>query len=272
MRVWFFGLALLFTPLQASAQTAEQQAAVQHASEMGQQLYDHDRAAWLATDAMLAAIHDPPAENIHGWITERNGDGSVTVLFVRPQGDQLRGAFRAVYNHEALTEQGRVDVALTDDEANLYRARQLATTATPPLCGDQYNTVVLRRAETSSEGADIDVYLMPGATVAGQHPFGGYFRIGIDSAAGAVREVQRFTNGCLVIDEADMRRQGVRPEVLYVTQIIGDTPTEVHVFQSLSSHFRILVVTRSGIWEVNGAVIRLLSESDAAAALPVRPN
>jgi hypothetical protein len=249
MRIFVTALAALLLAGAASAQTAEHLAAVERASAVGWDLYEHDRAAWLGTDAMRADIRDPRAEGLRGWITERTADG-VVLLFVKGDSEPLTAVYRALYRDGALREHGRVDQPLTELQARLYRARQIAIGTPIEQCSQSYNSVVLPRTTVGADGADVDVYLMPGAEQARQMPMGGHFRLAVDSAAGVVRETARFTNSCLTLQAEP------GAEAMFVSQIIGDTPTEIHVFESLTVDIPIFVMARSGIWQVDGRAIR----------------
>jgi len=238
----------------ASAQTPEQLAAVERASAIGAELYEHDQAAWHGTDAMLEDIRDPRGEGLQGWITERTPDG-VQVLFLKPQGDTITAAYRALYRDGAIRERGRINQPLTEVQARINRARLIAIEAPlPQQCAPQYNSVTLPRATPESDGVDVDVYLMPAMVTLTDVPFGGHFRFAIDTSAGVVRETQRFTNGCITL-RAERNAAG-----LMITQLIGDTPTEIHVFESLTARVPVYVGTNSGVWSVTGREIRFISE------------
>lgn len=260
MRALVFAFVLMLSP-SAAAQTAEQLIAIERASRVGRDLYDHDRAAWLATDAMLRVIADPGAAGLRGWVTERTDDGSVLVLFVRPNGEELRAAYRAVYRDEILTHYRQVDVALSDAQRRLYLARSIALHAEFDVCAERINTVTLP-AQPSPEGSDVDVYIMPASSEPGVHLFGGYFRRSVDTSTQSIRVTQRYTNTCLAMRDADLGSNG-SPEALVVSQAIGDTPTEVHVFQSLSARLPVYVSTSAGIWSVNGSQIELVQPEPA---------
>lgn len=108
-----------------------------------------------------------------------------------------------------------------------------------------------------ADGADVDVYLMPAMTTNNEVPFGGHFRFAVDTDPGVVRETQRFTNACLTMPRDDSTAG------LLVTQLIGDTPTEVHVFESLTVGRPVYVGTRSGMLAVEGAAIRAIEDPAA---------
>lgn len=239
-------MAWLLLASSAAAQSQAQIEEVQRASAVGWDLYEHDQAAWHGTDLMLADIRDPRAEGMQGWITERTSDG-VQVLFLRSEGDSVRAIYRALYRDGTVREHGRIDQPLSENQMRINRARLLAITAPlPQRCAEQYNIVVLPRAAPGPDGADVDVYIMPAQAASNEAPLGGHYRVAVDTNAGVVRETQRFTNSCLTIP---FRRN---TEGLVVSQILGDTPTEIHVFESLTSHRSIFVTARSGMWEVEG--------------------
>jgi hypothetical protein len=249
--------AMIAAAAAAKAQTPEHLAAVERAAAVGWDLYEHDQAAWHGTDRMLEAIRDPRAEGLSGWITERTPDG-VQVLFLKAEGGRVAAAYRALYRDGEVREHGRIDQPLTETQARIDRARRIAIAAPlPQQCAQRYNTVTLPRAEPGADGVDVDVYLMPAMATNDEVPFGGHFRFAVDTTAGVVRETQRFTNSCLTLPR-DERAAG-----LYLTQLIGDTPTEVHVFESLTVGMPVFVGARSGIWAVEGRAIRYLEPPPA---------
>ena len=249
--------AVAFTALAATAhaQTPEQQAAVARAAAVGLELYEHDQAAWHGTDAMQADIPNPDAEGFVGWITERTGE-DITLLFVRRKGDELYAGYRATYRDGAVQGHGRVNIPLTDAQRRIYQARQLViTTAQVQTCAPSYNTVTLPRAQPGPDGADIDVYIMPAFEDMRHIPFGGHYRVAVDTGANLIRETARFTTQCFTSEIQD------HVVALGISQIIGDTPTEIHVFLSLSTRLPIVVVSRSGSWTVAGNRISYLDST-----------
>lgn len=248
-------LAFVACAAPAFAQTPEHLAAVQRASAVGQELYEHDQAAWHGTDAMLADISDPRGEGLSGWITQRTPDG-VQVLFLKPQGERVTAAYRALWRDGELRERGRIDQPLTETQARINRAVRIALEAPlPQQCAPRYNSVTLLRETPGADGADVDVCLMPAIITNTEVPFGGHFRFAVDTVAGVVRETQHFTNACITLS-SDAAGRDLTARGLVVTQLIGDTPTEVHVFESLTSRLPVYVVARSGVWAVEGRNIR----------------
>ncbi|MCX7356779.1 MAG: hypothetical protein NT015_01315 [Alphaproteobacteria bacterium] len=253
-----FAIMLAFTSI-AHAQTPEQLAAAERAASIGNELFEHDQAAWHGTDAMLEDIRDPHGEGLSGWITERTPEG-IQVLFLKPRGDSVTAIYRALYRDGQIRERGRIDEPLTEVQTRLNRARLIATQAPmPQQCAERYNSVTLPRDTPGAEGADVDVYLMPAMTRLDQVPFGGHFRLAVDTTVGVVRETQRFTNGCIALPIAR------NAAALMITQLIGDTPTEVHVFESLTIGKPVYVSTNSAIWSVTGREITFVSAREPSA-------
>lgn len=258
MKLSFFVVALgLTTAPIAFAQTPEHLVEVERARVVGIDLYEHDQAAWHGTDAMLDDIRDPRTEGLSGWITERTPDG-IQVLFLKPEGDSVTAVYRALYRDGAIRERGRINRPLSETETRINRARLLATQAQlPQQCAQTYNSVVLPRGTPGADGVDVDVYLMPAQSTLTEAPFGGHFRYAVDTAAAAIRETARFTTGCMTIQ---FERNTA---ALMISQVIGETPTEIHVFESLTVGKPVFVTSRSGLWAIEGRSIRHVS--DAAA-------
>jgi hypothetical protein len=260
-----FALVVLASPA-AWAQSAEQLREAERIAAIGWELYEHDQAAWHGTDAMLADVRDPRAEGFQGWITERTPDG-VQVLFLRADGANVSAAYRATFRDGAVRERGRVNQPLSEAQARINRARELAISSQlPQQCAERYNSVTLPRSEPAPDGVDVDVYLMPAQATANEAPFGGHFRFAVDTSAGIVREVQRFTNGCITLP---IERGST---ALWISQVIGDAPTEVHVFESLTVGKPVFVSTRSGNWSVDGRHVRFFSDPPAGSSAPARPD
>jgi hypothetical protein len=230
----------------SSAQTPEQQAAIERAEQIGRELYEHDRAAWLATDAMFAELDLSRQGNVRGWATRRDGD-AIVVAFVDGSTDgELRGIYRATYVNGALTAHGVSNDVLTDLEARLYRARTMSLEALTEPCAPRYNTVALPRLEQSADGVDVDVYLMPGTTDANMVPVGGYFRYGVDADANQIIDRQPFARSCLTLSRANPNME--RVAALFFTHVLSATPTETHVFINLVQGVPLFVGTSAGVW------------------------
>lgn len=233
----------------AIAQTTEQSAAIESAERIGRELYEHDRAAWLATDAMLAELGQEARGRVRGWITEREGE-SVVVLFVA-DGEPLTSIYRAVLRDNALAEQGSTAEPLNEAQVRLYRARQVAARLPVP-CSGRYNSVTIRSSDETA-----DVYLMPATTENDVVRVGGFQRVAVNLATGEVAETESFSRSCLELSR-DMSRQGARAAGLFFTHLLSATPTETHVFLNLSQRLPLFVGAGGGVWQINEGRVTLV--------------
>lgn len=229
------------------AQTPEQMLAMMVAEKRGAELYRHDRAAWLATDELFKAFPDPVAAGLAGWITEQSGD-DIVVTFFRSAGEKISAAYRVTYANGKITSASLVDKEFTPSQMRLYQARVAAMKSDFQRCTEAINTVVL------PDGDDTLVYMMPGMSEAEKVPFGGFTRVRVDGQNN-LKEIYKFTNSCLILP---LPKEAAG---LMVTQVIGDTPTEVHVFTSLSFGAFVAVGSKSGNWKVEGGRISPLANT-----------
>lgn len=101
------------------------------AERIGHDIYDFDQAAWGSTDAMLAAIPDPGAAGIRGWIVERERGGTVSI-FYGLSGDQPYKLFIAHMQGQKVLSQHVVS-------ANEDRSTDRDRTPNGRCAHDRYN-------------------------------------------------------------------------------------------------------------------------------------
>lgn len=245
---------------------AELQAAVTRAEFLGRQLYLHDRAAWLATDAMRAdkrmtALMD----RLGGWITEPSALG-VRVVFHSRDDTPVSLYEIDVDESERLSDAVvGASTPLTDAQRAQVRARTLAQAQTFGHCGDDYNTAAL----ASLDG--FRVYRMPVFSRQDVYPLGGYQLYEIDATGQKILSSRRFTNRCLDLDETrklDKAGKGSEPVMSLVSHLLDPQPTEIHVFASLYARrsMRVLTTTNGLSWRVADGKITLVDT--APVALP----
>jgi hypothetical protein len=233
----------------AFARTAEHQAAVERAERIGRDIYEHDRAAWLGTDALRAEMGDSVGARLRGWITERDGE-NIAITFVTLDGEAPASIYRAVLRDGALIEQGQVVAPLTAWQTKLYQARQAAMQSEVMRCSQRYNSVTL----PSADEQQADVYLIPGTTDASIVLVGGAHRVRVDLADAHVIETQAFSRSCLTL------QQGPDARALFFTHLATPLPTETHVFLNLSLGIPLFVGTEQGVWSIEDGRIRFYRE------------
>ena len=239
---------------------AELQPAVTQTEFLGRQLYVHDRAAWLATDAMLADKRMRKLQkSVGGWLTEPSALG-VRVIFIS-KGDAPQRLYEIdVDEAERLSEPTlESPTPLTPEHLAQLRARNLATSQSFMQCARKYNTVVL----PSSSG--MRVYLMPGFAEHGVYPLGGYHLYEIDSTGEKILSSRKFSNGC--IEHQDSPKglpKGAKPSFGMFTHLLDPQPTEVHVFVSLHAKVPLMIMTIDNkmMWVVKNGRVGLVDARD----------
>ena len=241
-------------PMSAASPTNDP-AALQ-AIKRGQLLYAYDQAAWHGTDDFLAHHRDLIPKR-GGYIVDGPVEAPRLTFF---DADTQR----ALYSANVVD--GRVSdvVVRSGDSAELSpldhrlivarTAAAAAITADPtarPCAEKPFNTVVV---PPESADGPISVYFLTPQTTKAAVPLGGHFRIDVD-AAGKAGPVQRYTHACLntLVNGAPT---GGKQTAVVVSQLIGNRPTEIHVFTSLLLRQPVYVITESGtlpaMWIVVG--------------------
>ncbi|HRE44502.1 MAG TPA: hypothetical protein PKY87_11110 [Terricaulis sp.] len=240
-------LGLALWPGLSAAQSAEDRAAFARIERIGRDLYEHDRAAWLATDHARLVLPESERPNLRGWITLREG-AAVIVDFVAERPEGLVSVHRSIFRNGGITEHGAVLIPLDEARQRAHAALAIAMTAPASLCDLPYNSAIL---PPEGEGeADADVYLLPATTVEGLVRIGGFARHSVDVDAQRVLETEMFSNSCLT----GQTEPGAA--FLYVTHVVSPLPTQAHVFLSLSHGITIFVGTPEGLFEITQGRIR----------------
>lgn len=260
-----FSLATIACP--AAAQRTIPSADLATVSARGMAIYDYDQAAWHTTDTMVARhLSDAVMGAIRGWVVEPRGDVLRVTYFGLADGTPY-AIYVADYGNDAVSNE-RVpeagdDRALSPLGLRLAAARVAAATAGEALlkCSDRaFNTVVL----PPDPGGIIPVYLLTPQTVNDQYPMGGHHEVDI-AADGSVVAQRDFTRSCLTVGETAAPAGG-KPVAIFVTHLLDQHPTEIHVFTSLTAHQPIFVGTPDGaLWTVAGTRITKGPPPKAAA-------
>lgn len=215
---------------------------------MGQAIFDQDRAAWLATDALLAHLNGVAPSDLRGWIVAKDGEDQ-RVRFVRMDGETLKPGW------DIVVRQGRAgpvevvtDGELTGVEQAQFRARTTAAQNVGRLrCSRQFNAVVLD--DPDSDGWL--VWLLTATTDADIVPVGGHYRFRISADGSTVVRRDMLSNSCLNMPRPQADAQG-EPTALVVSQIVSGGPVETHVFLSIQNRLPIYVMAGEQLFEVAG--------------------
>jgi hypothetical protein len=82
---------------------------------------------------------------------------------------------------------------------------------------------------------------------------GGHFRYGISQSGEKLLSKEQLYKSCLVIDRSPAGLPtGTKPEGLYMSWIVSNTPLEIHVFLQLYAHtpFTIGTVGSKTLWSI----------------------
>jgi hypothetical protein len=263
-----FALALSFAPILVRAEDdnaakpipADLQSAVARAEFLGSQMYQHDRAAWLATDAMLADKRMRKLkERLSGWITQPSAHG-IRVIFISKDDTPARLYEIDVDESDTLSEPILQSAEpLSPEHLAQLRARALAYSQSSMRCAKSYNTVSL----PSIDG--LRVYLMPAFREHGVYPLGGYHLYETDSRGETLLRSRAFTNSCIEHQDAPKGTpKDARPAFGMFTHLLDPQPTEVHVFVSLYAKIPLMIMTveNKKVWSVINGKVKLVDSMD----------
>lgn len=229
------------------AQAPERLAAI-HAT--GAMIYAYDRAAWAATDAMLAEVPRDRLSAVRGWVVTPEGDDLV-VTFQSESGDAAKRFFQAWVRdgNVTRTQSFANPQSLNAAEALLARAREAAfvdaekrklKSCTPA----RFNSVVL---PPEAPGMPVRVYLLSAQVAEGNWPLGGHYLILVDDS-GKVGSSRAFMNTCLPLAKP---KTASATAVFFVTHLLDQTPTEIHAFTAIASAIPLVVATPDKkLWSV----------------------
>lgn len=230
----FIAAAVLPTPVAAERGDA---ASITFAEKRGRLLFELDRAAWVATDDMVATTPNWQESGIKGYIVEQAAQG-FTVTFYGG-GDEAPVAF---YTGQVANRE--------------VKSRQVHSAATRPLLTGAQKRLVAIRAAAQREAAGkvncaeaplnvtvipppspntpADIYLMTPQVKAGEFPFGGHYRATV-APDGRVTGSRAFTKACLTMPQPE------NAAAMVVSHLLDPVPTEIHVFTSLTAGLPVYV-------------------------------
>lgn len=117
-----------------------------------------------------------------------------------------------------------------------------------------FNIVAL---PTTSPDGPVSVYFLTPQTTAAAIPLGGHYAIDVD-AAGNPGTLRRFSRSCIALPTKPRLKKGATPAASFITYLLGDMPTEIHVFSSLALGVPLMVGIpgpEMTLWQVAGASI-----------------
>ena len=242
----------------AAAQTAGEGAQLERTFERGRLIFALDRAAWVATDDMMARVPDPAGAGMRGYIVERDGSALAVVFYGGPREAPLAFYRARVENSRVVASQvypADARPPLTPVQRRMSAVRAMAGSLGFSPCQGSFNTVVI---PPEAPDAPIDLYLLTPQLRRDEWPAGGHFLATVD-ADGTVSGSRAFTNACANLSgPEDISGLGM-------THLLDPLPTEIHVFTALTSGLPVFVATIEGrrMWQVDAEGIRLVDRLPA---------
>jgi hypothetical protein len=225
---------------------AEFAADVRRSETIGRKIFQHDRWAWVATDAAMARGL-LKKNNVKGWVIEEAGEGAIVHFFSgdAPAASLVRVSFPGESHLRPSVAEGAEPLGA--DLLSAIQARRAASEAKFPVMSDRYNTVVLPASLVEKDGWL--VYLLAASAKPNHVVLGGHSRV-LVSRDGAVKEVVPLSKGILVLDPTAGLPPGAQPAEIFTSHLVTPYPVETHVFTAMTYGMGIRVNTSAGLWIV----------------------
>ncbi len=244
----------------APSVSAAEEAQLREVARRGALLYAYDQAAWHGTDDMVAKLPDFESR-VGGWIVDGPAEAPELVFFDETG---TRPVYVARFRDGKLimSEVFGADAAeLGAPRRKLVAAREAALVALDKSDAKRcskaaMNSVVLPPA---APGEPTLVYFLEPQRVMDAFPFGGHYLFPVDPS-GRAGPMRSFTKTCIELSRAAVRKEE-EVVALWITHLLDQVPTEIHVFSSLATGLPVSVGTRDGRnWHIDGTAIRLVAK------------
>jgi len=239
----------------------ELETAVREAETLGSSLYERDRAAEKATDAVVAArLLEHETGEPAGWLISDRGDGNYRVSFLASQAGVPKAYAEADYSTsgDRASNAHAVEPPRDLEPAEIAQARAIKTAQSAEFlrCVEKYNVVTIPSG--NGDDAVIRVYLIPSRNDAKSFPEGGFHAFTVSADGAAVRDHYSQTKTCLNAMPSETKGSLAG---LMMSHITSPAPTAFHVFMNLNYRINVFTVTvqNNMLWSVSGGRIRLVS-------------
>lgn len=248
---------------------AEHTQEVRLAQSLGYLLQQEDRAAWVSTDELVAKGAAAAHPKGTGWLaSQRDADGTQWLVSYTEPGEKGQVAFAdalVTLSTEPPTVQLQLNEPgreLNDYDRFLVQYRDMVLKSDKWLrCARNYNHSV--SIEIVDGKKQFVVKLLPGRTDDKVFPLGGFheFRF-FPFEEGRKSEHFSQTKSCPSADIGDDK-----PEAFIVSHLTSATPTQFHVFMSLSYGKPLYVQTmENGLnWVIENGHVRVVEDHEKPA-------
>lgn len=243
---------------------AEDPSKLRAAEALGVRLYRHDRAAALATDALMAKRKFRKDKRVGGWLTEARED-AVRVSFIDTKSGDVPQSIFEIDVRDADAKAGEVTVIdpprpLSATQLGAWHARETALKSSFTPCSSSYNSVILPSTDSGSPGWS--VFLLPATSDANVVPFGGTYRFETDADGGTVKSSRNYTKSCIAFPREHVPK-GAEPVGLYLTHLLDPIPTEAHVLLNYTARQPVYLMTTGNdrLWKIDRGQIKLVDKA-----------
>lgn len=237
--------------------------AIEIAQIEGHFLFREDRAAWLATDEIVAkGILSRHMSQATGWLTNQiDASGNIwNVVFTSSVGESP-----SAYADVSVDFSGEKPVVsarensplrpLSEWEDILSWGSQKMAEQKWLRCAETYNTSTQVFIDEGKKY--VVVRMMPAWKVSHIQPMGGFHRFRIPTFENGTLEHFAQTETCLDVDTNQLKAE----ETFGMTLLKSVTPTEFDVFNSLNYNRPHYVITKESSWRVESGKIFWLGET-----------
>lgn len=217
--------------------------------QLGKAIYERDLIATLARDAILAANLDLSAYKRRGWISVTGELGERLVIFVAIKNKEYVGIAEVVFKRNKARAVNKLnDEPLIGEVLARFKARTIAMRNIKTACSKRYSTVVL----DDPDGSGYLVYALATSNVADDVVVGGHYRFSVNASGEKLERSDRLFKGCFKLNKnPEGLAEDSRPESLYMSHVISETPIETHIFLNLQHAMTFFVRTPDNqTWEV----------------------
>lgn len=246
----------------------EAQQPVARALGIGRLLFEYDKVAAEGTDVMLAATDAADRANTGGYLVLRGEQRWSVVFFTKDEDPRISARITVEPGKPSVFQRVRPAEPASEAERIAIRARQAAIAAVPrivqrlnPVVFTGADAVEVRRLAGEIDGAPSDekviVYLLAASARPNVAVLGRHYRA-VARTDGTIEKIEPMSKTALEIPgpPPGVKSGGV---FMFVTHVLGDWPTEAHVFASLLYRQSVFVITSRGNFHVEGDRIEGLS-------------
>jgi len=229
---------------------------VDAAQRIGHAIYLHDKAAAVATDAVLMSRGGKRDARVTTFITLAGEGDAFRVVFIGGSADEVLVHYEVELEPGARPKLTRIDppTPASEDVRERYRALRSASRFSFQPCPGSYNHVVLPASIVESTGWI--VYLLSATDRSDVMVIGGHHRFHVSEDGTRVLDHKALSASCIRLDTpaaANAKaKDGLKAQFPFVTHVVSPRPVETHFFVSLQHRVKLMVVTEGDVWAIDG--------------------